>query len=244
MTVTSSKRSNRRRTNAPSALLALALLAGTAAGCTHFRGGPGAALDGRAACSALDSALAASGLGGGLAMEGKVTIDAEQYRVRGRFTLTLSAGGDLVFEMTSTTAIGGHREDAVFSFYADTLRVLDREHGRYYEGADVGAMVSDALGADLDVAELLRRVAARPLDCARVGALRLRPEGLDGRVDEGAFEVGFRAGRIASAVWPLPRNDRSGRQSLSAAYSWRGGRLTGLTLWVPEERWRIRLTAD
>jgi hypothetical protein len=177
-------------------------------------------------------------------MDGKVTIDAEQYRVRGRFTLTLSPAGDLVFEMTSTTAIGGHREDAVFSFFADTLRVLDREHGHFYEGADVDAMVSDALGADLDVAELVRRVAARPLDCTRVGALRVRPDGLDGHLDDGAFEVGFRAGRIASAVWPLPRNDRAGRESLSAAYSWRGGRLTGLTLWVPEERWRIRLTGE
>lgn len=199
---------------------------------------------GPAACSSLDSALATGGLEEGLAMDGRVTIDAEQYRVRGRFTLTLSAQGDLVFEMTSTTAIGGHREDAVFSFFADTLRVLDREHGRYYEGVDVDAMVSDALGADLDVAELVRRVTARPLDCARLEALRLRRDGLDGRIDGGAFEVGFRAGRIASAVWPLPRTDRAGRESLSAAYSWRGDRLTGLTLWVPEERWRIRLTGE
>jgi len=201
-------------------------------------------MEGPAACSALDSALAASGLGDGVEMQGKVTIDAEQYRVRGRFTLGLSAGGDLVFEMTSTTAIGGHREDAVFSFYADTLRVLDREHGNYYEGAEVDAMVSDALGAELDVAELVRRVSARRIDCSRVETLRLRPDGLDGRIEGGAFEVRFRAGRIASAQWPLPRTDRAGRESLSASYSWQGDRLTGLTLWVPEERWRIRLTSE
>jgi len=190
--------------------------------------------------------LAAGFPADGLRASGRATIDVEQYRVRGRFVLTLTPQRDLVFEITSTTMLGGNREDAVLSFYADTLRVLDREGGNYYEGADVDARVADGLGRTIDLGELLRRVTGRIGDCRRLSGVARAADGsrVTGRIDGRDFEVRFAGGRVASARWPLPGPGKAGRGTVEATYDWRSNGLAGLVLYVPEERWRIKLVAE
>jgi hypothetical protein len=201
-----------------------------------------------AGCARLDSLLLESGLAAGIHMEGKATIDVEQYRVRGRFALRLSPGGDLTFEITSTTMLGGRREDAVLSFYADTLRVLDREGGSYYEGEDAGAFVAEGLGHPIDLAELLRRATGRAPDCRRVSGVghRRARGGVEvvGRIDGEDFRLEFVGPRLARAFWPLPLAGRRARDTMEARYQWRGEALAELVLYVPERRWRIKLSAE
>jgi hypothetical protein len=218
-----------------------------AAGCTHYGRSGGLRVDDVDACAVLDSALSTGGLRGGLVMRGKTTIDVNQYRVRGRFTLTLTPAGDLTFEMTSTSLLGGHREDAVLSFYADTLRVLDRERGRYYEGAEVDALVADGTDTRLDLAGLLRLVTGRTPACDRLAEVR-RPHGKDGTLDgslEGRhFALEFEPAGLSEARWPLPLEDRGRDDTLEASYTWRDGRLRRFVVFVPERRWRIKLAAE
>ncbi len=227
-------------------LMLLVVFGSALSGCTHFTGSPGNVLPGDTACALLDSALASSGLRQPLAITGKVTIDVNQYRVRGRFGLRITEAHDLAFEMTSTTLLGGHREDAVLSFYADTLRVLDRERGRYYEGEEVNALVTDGTKVSLDLAELLHGVTARTPDCRRVTALRRKDDGdgglrLQGLIDGREFEIRFERGRLTEARWPLPLRDRGRGDTVETRYTWVGNRLTAFVVHVPERRWRIKL---
>jgi hypothetical protein len=215
-----------------------------ATGCTHYAGPP--ARDPHA-CAELDSALAHSGLRDGLTMRGKTTIDVNQYRVRGRFELTLTPSGDLTFDMTSTTLLGGHREDAVMSFYADTLRVLDRERGRYYEGSEVDALVADGTGTALDLAALLRLVTTQTPRCERVADVwgtDAAAERLEGYLDARRFSLEIPVGGIARARWPLQVGESERWDTLEVTYTWREGRLSRFVVYVPERRWRIKLVAD
>jgi hypothetical protein len=157
--MTSSKRSNQRANTTERAVFAIAVALLVSLGCTHFRSHDVVPADD--GCALVDSALSGSGLRGGIEARGRVTIDVNQYRVRGRFVMTVTPGGDLTFDIVSTTMIGGHREDAVLSFYADTLRVLDRERGRFYQGADVDAMVADGAGLPVDLGVLHASASAR-----------------------------------------------------------------------------------
>jgi hypothetical protein len=99
-------------------------------------------------CHIVDSILAGSGWREPLDMTGRVMFDVKQYRVQGRFQLTAPGDGNLTFEFSGTMAMGGHHEDVVVSFYDDTLRVLDRERGRFYEGEEANALVSEGLDID------------------------------------------------------------------------------------------------
>lgn len=235
-----SKRSSRRATSVSVAALALIL---SVTGCTRFARSPDAVLSGERACAVLDSALASSGLHDPLDLKGKVTIDVNQYRVRGRFRLTLSVEGDMLFEMNSTTMIGGHREDVVLSYYADTVRVLDRERGRLYQGDEVDASMEEGTDVPLDMRELLRRVLTRPVECARVTDLRRSDDGdLDGRIDGGSFELRFDRGRLGGAKWPLPLRGGSPGERFACTYSWVGGRLDSFVVYVRRSGWRVKLT--
>lgn len=239
-----SKRSSRHAGTTRALAVAAALGAAATGACTHYAG---RALPGEAGCAALDSALAASGLRDGVAMRGKVTIDVNQYRVRGHYELTLSEAGDLTFDMNSTTLLGGHREDAVLSFYADTLRVLDRERGRFYQGGEVDRLVTEGAGAAIDLGELLRLATGRPPACARVSNVHRSPRGgggmdVSGRLDGRDFSVRLERGRITRAVWPLPLGRGGHDETVVADYRWSHGALDGFTVLVPQRRWRVRLT--
>jgi hypothetical protein len=227
-------------------LAVAALLVGS---CTHFGAGSGRTVKGDGACAVVDSVLAASGLRAEIEMRGRATIDVNQYRVRGRFELAITPDGDLTFDITSTTLLGGHREDAVLSFYADTLRVLDRERGRFYEGEAVDGLVMDGTGVALDLGQLLRHATARTPACRRIGEVRRRDRGeegfeLTGLFDEREFELRLERSRLAFSAWPLPgvedwRNDR-----VETTYTWVGDRLARVVIAVPDRRWRVKLVSE
>ncbi len=61
----------------------------------------------------------------------------------------------MVFEFTSTILFGQEREDFVFSLSSDTLRIVDRERGAYYEGDDAVWFLAESLEADFDVPQAL-----------------------------------------------------------------------------------------
>jgi hypothetical protein len=105
-----------------------------------------------------------------LEMRGRATFDVETYRVRGRFELRSSANGDAVLEFGGATLLGGHREDVVVSLSGDTLRLLDRERGRYYEGPEVEEMMESGTRTEGDWLLGLRRILAS--GCAGIEAVR------------------------------------------------------------------------
>jgi len=215
------------------------------AGCSlSGRGGP--SIPGDRACVVVDSAFSASGLFDSVEMTGHTTIDVNQYRVNGRFALRLSATGDMILEFTSTSPMGGKREDVVFSYWQDTLRVFDRERGRYHEGNEVDEMAEEGMGFAVDLAETLRRVLLHPPECGRLTDIRLSDDGgdLSGRIDGERFGVSFDRGRAAAADWPAPFSGSGASEHLEVDYRWEGGRLTGLTILAPVRRWRVRLDGE
>jgi hypothetical protein len=217
--------------------------------CTHFGAGSGRVVEGDGACAVVDSVLAASGLRAGVEMRGRATIDVNQYRVRGRFELTITPDGDLTFDITSTTLLGGHREDAVLSFYADTLRVLDRERGRFYEGPAVDALVADGTGVALDLGQLLRHATARTPACRRIGEVRRSGGGvgrvdLAGLLDGHTFELRLEEGRLVHSAWPLPGTEQWRNDHVETTYTWVGAHLARVVIAVPDRRWRVKLVSD
>jgi hypothetical protein len=206
-------------------------------------------------CRVVDSILAGSGWREPVDMTGAVTFDVKQYRVKGRFRLTAPGDGDLVFEFTGTMAMGGHHEDVVVSLYRDTLRVLDRERGRYYEGAGANALVSEGLDLGLDAAELLRRITGRSPPCARLSSLSVSRRGgsgtrLDGRIDGKRFRMEFEDGRVTEATWPIIVAGRE-EDRLRVNYDWTVGSsgsnrayLKELVAFLEGRRWRVKLNAN
>jgi len=200
-----------------------------------------------ASCRALDSLLANGGLRGAPPMRGRATIDVNEYRVRGRFVLTVSEGGDVLFEFTSN-AVGAGREDAVVSLFADTLRVLDRERGAYHEGTAVDDLVAEAAGFGVDAAEVMRRVVGVAPPCDRLSALRIEGSAeapaVSARLDGGGVTVRFGDGRLRSSEWPAPFAGTARSERLAVSYRWAGAAPAEITVLVVGLRWRIRLQAD
>jgi hypothetical protein len=217
--------------------------------CTAARKG-GGDLDTAGNCRTVDSVLALSGWRNNVAMAGRVTFDVRQYRVRGRFQLTAEPDGDLVFEFSGNMVLGGRHEDVVLSWYDGELRVLDRERGRLYEGADVDGLIAEGLGEQWDVADLIRLVTARKPDCSRLSSVELSGRGermrLDGRLDGESFRLDYNGGRLTDASWPVRVVGGSGDR-LEVAYTWEtvpgaGKRaLTSAVLFLEGRRWRIKL---
>jgi hypothetical protein len=199
-------------------------------------------------CRALDSVLADSGWRTTVSMSGRTTIDVKQYRVRGRFDLETTPAGDLSFAFTGTMALGGHREDIVVSYYEDTLRVLDRERGEYYEGEEVENLISEGTGVSWRLTDVLHMVTVRATDCRRYDKVTARANEngdwrIAGRFDGEPFELSARGGRVQDAVWPAvfegEPNDR-----LEITYRWdEGGGLDELVLFLRDRRWRIKLVS-
>jgi hypothetical protein len=194
----------------------------------------------------VDSAFATSGLHAVLDLNGHTSIDVNQYRVNGRFSLRVDEPGNMIFEFTSTSPMGGRREDVLVSYWEDTLRVFDRERGRYYEGDEVDEQVEEGAGFAVDLGELLRRVFLHTPDCARISDVRRAEDGgdLGGRIDGGSFSVRFDGGRAVRSDWPAPFSGPGAGERLEVDYRWEAGRLSGMTILAPVRSWRVRLDAD
>lgn len=213
-------------------------LAATAPAC-----GPRAAASGPAPCAVVDSTLAARGLPRPFSMKGRATFDVEQYRVRGRFTLTLDASGNAVLEFSGATLMGGHREDVAVSLSGDTLRILDRERGRYDEASDAEALVAGGAGRAGDWTLAMRRSLTLTAGCPVV-SLTPRDDGLDGEAADGPFRLRWQGGRMVRATWPDPAPGETFDDRLEATYQWSGNRLSRIELRMPTRGWRIRLDGD
>jgi hypothetical protein len=224
----------------PAGRLTLVFVALAAGACgPHYGSGP--ELRGDAACARVDSFLARS-FPRPVEMHGRATFDVESYRVRGRFQFSSAGTGDAVLEFSGTALLGGHREDVVISLSGDTLRVLDRERGRYYEGDDVERMVESGTRVTGAWALGLRRALAA--GCGGVEAVREGEDGLSGSGPDGAFGLRVEAGRLQSATWPNPAPGDTFRDRLDVRYAWRNGALRGIEARLPTRGWRVRLEAD
>ncbi len=192
-------------------------------------------------CRAVDSLLAHARLRQ-VHVRGRATIDVDDYRVRGRFLLDVDADGAMTLAIESTVGMGSRREDVVVAWAADTLRVLDRERGDYWEGEAVDARLAEALDEPVDAGALVRRVLLA-LRCAAFDGARARADGLAGRLEGEPFRVALRHGRPERAEWPAPVG-RDGSERLRVEYRWIDGRLRGLTVRIPGRRWRLRLDGE
>lgn len=175
----------------------------------------------------------------GVELSGRTTVDVNEYRVRGRFHFKIDDAGNFVLEFSSTSAMGGHREDVVVSWWADTLRVLDRERGAFYQGAEVNGLAADGLDLPVDVTAIVQRVLA-DVTCASVSRVRTTPHGVEGRTGGGRFSARIEEMRIVSADWPAPLGSKRGHERLRVDYRYRNGVLSGLVVRIPGPRWRVR----
>jgi len=205
----------------------------------QYRGGGLAT--GADACARVDSFFTAT-FPRPLDMRGRATFDVESYRLRGRFVLKASADGDAVLEFGGATLLGGHREDVVVSLVDDTLRVLDRERGRYYEGDQVERLVASGTRTPGAWGPGLRRVLAD--GCAGVESVRSREHGLEGQAADGPFELKVASGRLSEAIWPNPAPEDTFGDRLEVRYRWRNGAPQEIEALLPTRGWRVRLEAD
>ncbi len=199
-------------------------------------------LTGGEACATLDSLLSSAGLARPLTMAGEALLDVEQFRFRGRFQLDVADGKEASIELGGTTLFGGHREDVVVSLSDDTLRVFDRERGRFYEGDALDDLIQDAAHARADWARVVAQVLARPR-CEDVATLVRDADGARGTGPRGSFRVVVEGGRATRATWPDPIAESTLDDRLEVRYEWRDGGLARITATLPERGWRVRLTA-
>jgi hypothetical protein len=226
------------------AALVVALVAG---GCASGRVGRGDA----SSCRTLDSLYASCGFERPVSIDGKVTVDAEQYRVRGKIGLDVRAPGEIVLEFTSTVLFGHAREDIVFASLADTLRIIDRERGAYYEGYEAESFLEESLETDFDVRRVLRLALGGRPSCETLSDVRvdLKPGGkivCTGRHLGEGFRVAFGArGRLEAVEWPV-RSETRGADKLRASYQWQldgpgEGTLREIVVSLEKREWRCKI---
>ncbi|HEX5131610.1 MAG TPA: hypothetical protein VFX92_03885 [Candidatus Krumholzibacteria bacterium] len=237
------KRFSRPSSACSNTLIAVAVAA-VLAGCGPRSVETTRAVHGDAACAALDSVLAGSLPARPWKLAGRATFDVDDYRVRGRYRLAVDANASAVFEFEGTMMLGGHREDVVLSMSADTLRVLDRERGAYYQGADVDDLIERGVHARGNWVAALRSVMGFAGACPRELEMRTDGEHVSGLVDGGAYVLTVDGGRLVRASWPDPTASRTFSDRLDVRYEWDGTRLSGITAALPVRGWRIVLTVE
>jgi hypothetical protein len=191
----------------------------------------------------MDSLLARSLPARPWSMSGHATFDVDQYRVRGRFVLEAGSGGELSFEFSGSTLLGGHREDVAVVLAGDTLRVFDRERGRFYEGDEVDRMVEDGTGVRGDWVGAIAH-AAGSFRCRQVQRVHMTDTGAAGELSPGSFRLDVKDGRLTKGTWPDPVGSDTFSDRLEIRYAWRGAVLSQLVAALPERGWRVRLDAD
>ena len=205
-------------------------------------------------CEALDSLYASSGFETPVSLAGQATVDANQYRVRGKVRLDAQAPGQMALEFSSTVLFGHEREDFVFSLGGDTLRVVDRERGAYHEGHEAESFLAQSLTTDLNVSQALSLALGGHPPCEDLSGVRVETT-TDGRVVCAGKRFGrrFRAvfgesRRLEMVDWPV-RSDEYGLDTLRVEYEWEpaaggGARLLGLVLSLEKREWRCKIKAS
>jgi len=187
-------------------------------------------------------------------MGGRATIDANEQRVQGKFILQANADKDVTFEFTSTILFGSQREDFVFSLVRDTLRVIDRERGTYYEGERAEEFLQSSLEMEFEVANALHLMTGGRPPCAQLSDIETA-SGSDGEMsvsgksDGESFRLLFAPGNglLTEAVWPV-RVDRGSKDRLKVEYSWSAPSddpvLNRVVMRLEGREWRCRLVAS
>ncbi len=208
----------------------------------------------QAAYTLLDSLYGTSGFEIPVGMIGKATFDVEQYRVRGQFALSARRGGEVVFEFSSGSLFGSAREDVFFSLIRDTVRVVDRERGRYYEGEEIDALIGEALGGSIDTRKLVSLLLGTPPRADEMTDLRmsLTSSGdivFSANAPGGKARIAFSAGarRLREIRWPVAL-EGAAMGELRAVYAW-GSRaeeysvLKEMVLLIEDRGWRVKLVS-
>jgi hypothetical protein len=203
-------------------------------------------------CVTLDSLYASSGFESPLSMTGRITFDVEQYRIRGQFTLTADADGEMGFDFSSSVMFGSRHEDISMSMVGGIIRVLDRERGLYYEGEEVNEKLREMLGLNLEVSEIISLVLGALPPCGdlqdkKINLSRSGEVVFTSQLSHRDVRIVFDAERraIRKFKWPLAFD--SGKATpLDVDYTWEqvggeGRELRRLVLYVPEKGWRIKL---
>ena len=239
------KRSNRPSGACSSAtVLAAVLLTFALAACGPKTVETHRVVRGARACAALDSMLADGLPARPWHLAGKATFDVDDYRVRGRYRLTVRGRDSIAFEFEGTMLLGGHREDIAVSLEGDTLRVLDRERGTFYAGPQVDELIERGTGVGGAWPGTVRAVAGFAPACSDRLEMSAGGEHVSGIADGGAFVLDSEATRLTRASWPDPTASRTYKDRLDIRYDWDEDRLTGITMSLPVRGWRIKLTVE
>jgi hypothetical protein len=216
--------------------LVLVLGVVSAAGCRQQVAG---SLKGEAARAAFDSLLVVA-VPRPLSASGDALLDVEQYRFRGHVNLKTSAEGEASIELSGSSLFGGHREDVAVSLADDTLRVLDRERGRFYEGEELDDLLWEGTEARADWPLVVERMLALPGSGEDLETLVVDENGARGATAGGMFRLDLERGRLKKAVWPNPIASATFDDRLEIEYAWEGETLREITATLPERGWRVR----
>ncbi len=233
-------------------LVVTVCVAGASTGC----GGPAVESKSEASdkCVLLDSLFDSSGFERPVLVEGKATVDANDYHMRGKIRLDASAPGEVVFEFASSILFGNQREDFVFSVHEDTVRIIDRERGAYYEGLEAEEFLAESMETDFSVPAMMFLALGGHPPCDELTGVSIKTAADGGFVCSGkhlgdAFRLNFegRGPRIHSATWPV-RSQRYRDDRLEIDYRWEddgGGRsvLKEIVIWLEMREWRCKIQA-
>lgn len=186
-----------------------------------------------------------------MTLAGKATVDADEQRLRGKFALGVEPTGDVVLEFVSSFLFGSQREDFAFSVVGDTVRVIDRERGEYFEGEEAEAFLAQALDVEVGIRETLHFALGGRPSCGDIEAIRMDRSSdvirFDGKTDSRPFRVEFDAQtmRLRRVAWPVRLEHRSGDR-LDVSYQWDrapDGRpqLKQIVMTLEKRPWRCKL---
>ena len=199
-----------------------------------------------AGCDDVAAVFARSGFAQPIKLGGKATVDANQHRLNGKMALETNGTGGFTFEFTSSILFGAQREDFVFALVSDTLRIIDRERGMFYEGADAEFFLQETFGLDFSVTPVLKLALGALPDCEALTDLHVKRGGgstvdVSGTLDGEDFDASFDgpSGRLTKANWPVGQLGRVDR--LAVGYEWRPDALHKVEMTLQGREWRCRL---
>ena len=205
-------------------------------------------------CALFDSLFDSSGFENRIVIEGKATVDANDYHMRGKIRFDAASPGEVVFEFVSTILFGNQREDFLFSVHADTVRIIDRERGAYYEGWEAEDFLAQSMETDFSVPTMLFLAMGGHPPCDELSELKIENGSRGEIVCTGKhlgedFRVVFSGPgpRFKTVEWPV-RSERHRDDRLKVDYRWRedeGGAvvLEEIIFWLDMREWRCKIRA-